>query len=158
MVENTIADINPAADDHKPAHGAAATSKVKIQPEEDIAIEVGDWVKIVDSGNEAQVIEVARNNNLILALGDYVQLWKRSKLPDFSPEVDVRGMRTEDALHQNRLRMIERYDRISSLKLFMARRWICVNLYGNYLRKYSHVSRFEDEQTDREETVLTMLI
>ncbi|MGJ1283526.1 endonuclease MutS2 [Sphingobacterium spiritivorum] len=189
LVENTIADIKSvnadkektkeirgkltkAAADHKPAHGAAATSKVKIQPEEDTAIEVGDWVKIVDSGNEAQVIEVARNNNLILALGDLRTVVKRSKVSklrskekskaikkssntpsaaDFSPEVDVRGMRTEDALNQIEL-VLDRAVMIGypSLKIVHGKGdGILRKFIRDYLRKYSHVSRFEDEHADR---------
>ncbi|MGJ1392658.1 endonuclease MutS2 [Sphingobacterium spiritivorum] len=189
LVENTIADIKSvnadkektkeirgkltkAAADHKQAHGAAATSKVKIQPEEDTAIEVGDWVKIVDSGNEAQVIEVARNNNLILALGDLRTVVKRSKVSklrskekskaikkssntpsaaDFSPEVDVRGMRTEDALNQIEL-VLDRAVMIGypSLKIVHGKGdGILRKFIRDYLRKYSHVSRFEDEHADR---------
>ncbi|MGJ1497152.1 endonuclease MutS2 [Sphingobacterium spiritivorum] len=189
LVENTIADIKAvnadkektkeirgkltkAAADHKPVHGAAATSKVKIQPEEDTAIEVGDWVKIVDSGNEAQVIEVARNNNLILALGDLRTVVKRSKVSklrskekskaikkssntpsaaDFSPEVDVRGMRTEDALNQIEL-VLDRAVMIGypSLKIVHGKGdGILRKFIRDYLRKYSHVSRFEDEHADR---------
>ncbi|MGJ1388567.1 endonuclease MutS2 [Sphingobacterium spiritivorum] len=189
LVENTIADIKSvnadkektkeirgkltkAVADHKPAHGATATSKVKIQPEEDTVIEVGDWVKIVDSGNEAQVIEVARNNNLILALGDLRTVVKRSKVSklrskekskaikkssntpsaaDFSPEVDVRGMRTEDALHQIEL-VLDRAVMIGypSLKIVHGKGdGILRKFIRDYLRKYSHVSRFEDEHADR---------
>lgn len=188
LVENTIADIKSvnadkektkeirgkltkAAADHKPAHGVA-TPKVKVQPEEDTAIEVGDWVKIVDSGNEAQVIEVARNNNLILALGDLRTVVKRSKVSklrskekskaikkssntpsaaDFSPEVDVRGMRTEDALHQIEL-VLDRAVMIGypSLKIVHGKGdGILRKFIRDYLRKYSHVSRFEDEHADR---------
>ena len=188
LVENTIADIKSvnadkektkeirgkltkAAADHKPAYGVA-TPKVKVQPEEDTAIEVGDWVKIVDSGNEAQVIEVARNNNLILALGDLRTVVKRSKVSklrskekskaikkssntpsaaDFSPEVDVRGMRTEDALHQIEL-VLDRAVMIGypSLKIVHGKGdGILRKFIRDYLRKYSHVSRFEDEHADR---------
>ncbi|SUJ27459.1 MutS2 protein [Sphingobacterium spiritivorum] len=188
LVENTIADIKSvnadkektkeirgkltkAAADHKPAHGVV-TPKVKVQPEEDTAIEVGDWVKIVDSGNEAQVIEVARNNNLILALGDLRTVVKRSKVSklrskekskaikkssntpsaaDFSPEVDVRGMRTEDALNQIEL-VLDRAVMIGypSLKIVHGKGdGILRKFIRDYLRKYSHVSRFEDEHADR---------
>ncbi|MGJ1196337.1 endonuclease MutS2 [Sphingobacterium spiritivorum] len=188
LVENTIADIKSvnadkektkeirgkltkAAADHKPAHGVA-TSNIKVQSEEDTAIEVGDWVKIVDSGNEAQVIEVARNNNLILALGDLRTVVKRSKVSklrskekskaikkssntpsaaDFSPEVDVRGMRTEDALNQIEL-VLDRAVMIGypSLKIVHGKGdGILRKFIRDYLRKYSHVSRFEDEHADR---------
>ncbi|WP_293916774.1 MULTISPECIES: endonuclease MutS2 [unclassified Sphingobacterium] len=188
LVENTIADIKSvnadkektkeirgkltkAAADHKPVHGTVAP-KTKIQPEEDTAIEVGDWVKIIDSGNEAQVIEVARNNNLILALGDLRTVVKRSKVSklrskekskaikrssntpsaaDFSPEVDVRGMRTEDALNQIEL-VLDRAVMIGypSLKIVHGKGdGILRKFIRDYLRKYSHVSRFEDEHADR---------
>src|SRR5690606_41521926 len=42
------------------------------------AVEVGDWVKIIDTGNEAQVIEIAKNN-LILALGALRTVVKKNK-------------------------------------------------------------------------------
>src|SRR5690606_1650120 len=85
LVENTISEIKTKQADKeetkklRSALQQAAenlkekqlkeTKKMTITAVEDVEIEVGDWVKINDSGNEAQVIEIAKNN-LILALGE----------------------------------------------------------------------------------------
>jgi len=189
LVENTIADIKSvkadkektkeirgkltrAADAHrvKPVKQSAAAAEVT---QEDHVIEVGDWVRITDSGNEAEVMEVAKNNNLILALGDLRTVVKRTKVvklrskekskaikkstghtpsgADFSPEVDVRGMRTEDAL-QKLEAVLDRAVMIGypNLKIVHGKGdGILRKFIREYLRKYSHVSRFEDEHADR---------
>src|SRR5690606_10222918 len=112
---------------------AKHTTKPKVVPTakqkspETVAIQVGDWVKILGTGNEAEVISVAKNN-LVLAMGELRTVQKRNnvvlidkkkpkggarrphqtQLTDsavsFSPEIDVRGMRTEAALSE-----IEKY-------------------------------------------------
>ncbi len=189
LVENTIADIKSvkadkektkeirgkltqAADAHrvKPIKQAAP---IVATGTEELVIEVGDWVRIIDSGNEAEVIEVAKNNNLILALGDLRTVVKRAKVvklrskekskaikkssghtpsgADFSPEVDVRGMRTEDAL-QKLEAILDRAVMIGypNLKIVHGKGdGILRKFIREYLRKYSHVSRFEDEHADR---------
>src|SRR5690606_15666463 len=97
------------------------------KPPQEVSINVGDWVKVLGTNNEAEVISVAKNN-LVLAMGELRMVKKRSEVEpiakkqsarvprrsykgnlsddvvNFSPEVDVRGMRTEAALNE-----IERY-------------------------------------------------
>lgn len=134
----------------------------------------GDWVKFTDSETVGQVIDVTKDN-VILAIGDLRSVVKRkrveritkkevpkemrksysSQLTDtyasFSPEIDIRGMRGEDAVHE-----IEKYlDRalmmgMSSLKIIHGKGdGILRKLIRGYLSKYSQVSRMEDEHADR---------
>src|SRR5690606_26398570 len=96
---------------------------VKEKVGESTELNIGDWVQILDNGAEAQVVEIAKNN-LILAMGELRTVQKRknviklegrenkksakslsktlsaSTVADFSPELDLRGMRTEDALQK----------------------------------------------------------
>jgi DNA mismatch repair protein MutS2 len=189
LVENTIADIKSVKADKektKEIRGklTRAADAHRVKPikqsgplveavQDDHVIEVGDWVRITDSGNEAEVMEVAKNNNLILALGDLRTVVKRTKVvklrskekskaikkstghtpsgADFSPEVDVRGMRTEDAL-QKLEAVLDRAVMIGypNLKIVHGKGdGILRKFIREYLRKYSHVSRFEDEHADR---------
>lgn len=135
---------------------------------------MGDWVKIVGTGTEAEVISTAKNN-LVLAMGELRTVQKRSnvvlidkkraktvrkgagqtQLSDsavsFGPEVDVRGMRTEAALAE-----IEKYlDKavmlgFPSLKIIHGKgNGILRKFIRDYLRKYGEVSRMEDEHPDR---------
>src|SRR5690606_12093057 len=91
------------------------------------AIAVGDWVRIADTGATAQVLEISKDN-AILAMGELRTVVKKQRLEkvatkdvpkqvrksaaglnaeslaSFYPEVDVRGLRTEAALHE-----IEKY-------------------------------------------------
>lgn len=146
----------------------------KRSPQEPVAIQVGDWVKILGTDNEAQVISTAKNN-VVLAMGDLrtVQKWNNvvridkkhaqtrsrqthhGKITDdvanFRPEVDVRGMRTEAALYQ-----IEKYlDKavmmgFPSLKIVHGKGdGILRKFIREYLRKYGEVTRMEDEHADR---------
>ncbi|SFS54207.1 endonuclease MutS2 [Sphingobacterium wenxiniae] len=187
LVENTISDIKSvqadkdktkgirknlqqAIDNHTEKNVKALTSHVEV----DETIEIGDWVKIVDSETEAQVMEVGKGNNLILALGELRTVVKKNKVvklkgkekakvvkkhrnismesaADFQPEVDVRGMRTEDALRQIET-VLDRAVMIGfpSLKILHGKGdGILRKFIREYLRKYSHVSRFEDEHADR---------
>nr|WP_231388344.1 endonuclease MutS2 [Sphingobacterium hungaricum] len=191
LIENTISDIksvaadkektkeirsklNQAIDQHtekkKKPNPTVANQKEII----DQGIEIGDWVKILDSGAEAQVLEVAKNNNLILAMGELRTVVKQNKveklrgkekakvvrkshaastssIADFHPEVDLRGMRTEDALQKMEL-VLDRAVMIGypSLKIIHGKGdGILRRFIREYLRKYSHVSRFEDEHADR---------
>lgn len=190
LVENTIADIksvkadkeqtkqiraklHEAIDKHAPKTPAKAQAKSTNEVAQEL--EVGDWVRLVDSGAEAQVIEIAKNKNLILALGDLRTVVKPNKVEklrgkekkkvvkqyrssvstgsaaDFSPEIDVRGMRTEDALHQIEL-VLDRAVMIGypTLKIVHGKGdGILRRFIRDYLRKYSHVSHFEDEHADR---------
>lgn len=141
---------------------------------EAVTIQVGDWVKIIGTDNEAQVISTAKNN-VVLAMGELRTVQKRnnvvridkkhvqtrtrqthhSKINDdvasFRPEVDVRGMRTEAALYE-----IEKYlDKavmmgFPNLKIVHGKGdGILRKFIRDYLRKYGEVTRMEDEHADR---------
>lgn len=187
LVENTISEIKSVQADKEKTrairkklhetideHTQKKTPTVKIQPDPQETIEVGDWVKILDTQTEAQVLEVSKGNNLILALGELRTVVKKNKvlklhgkekvtvvkkhkamsmesIADFQPEVDVRGMRTEDALRQIET-VLDRAVMIGypSLKILHGKGdGILRKFIREYLRKYSHVSRFEDEHADR---------
>jgi len=139
----------------------------------DDAIKAGDWVKLNDSETTGQVIEIARDN-YIIAIGDLRTVAKKNKvhkvskkevpkevrrnfnsstndLASFNPEIDVRGMRTEDALAA-----IERlFDRalmmgFGSLKILHGKGdGILRKMIRQYLKKYDQVDRLEDEHLDR---------
>lgn len=189
LVENTISDIRESQADKEKTKAlrkqldhelAKHTTKPKVVPTakqkspETVAIQVGDWVKILGTGNEAEVISVAKNN-LVLAMGELRTVQKRNnvvlidkkkpkggarrphqtQLTDsavsFSPEIDVRGMRTEAALSE-----IEKYlDRalmmgFPSLKIVHGKGdGILRKFIREYLRKYGEVTRMEDEHPDR---------
>ncbi len=190
LVEHTIAEIKSAQADkertrelRRDLHAAVdknTQKKPSLKPVEsannvsDELIEVGDWVKLIDADTEAQVMEVAKGNNLILALGDLRTVVKKNKViklrgkekakvvkrhramssdsvADFQPEVDVRGMRTEDALRQLET-VLDRAVMIGypTLKILHGKGdGILRKFVRDYLRKYSHVSHFEDEHADR---------
>jgi len=185
LVENTISEIKESNADKnktkelrknlqtefeknqtKPVKGHKTTNK------EDL--EVGDWVKISDTGTIAQIMEIAKDN-LILAMGDLRSVVKRNRvektsrkdvpkalrqshgtqmtesIASFNPEIDVRGMRTEAALYD-----IEKYlDRaimmsFPSLKIIHGKgNGILRKMIRDYLRKYKEVDRLEDEHPDR---------
>ena len=149
-----------------------APKSVKNNKKEELTI--GDWVKISDTGTVAQIMEIAKDN-LILAMGDLRSVVKRNRvektsrkevpkalrqshgsqstesLASFNPEIDVRGMRTEAALHD-----IEKYlDRaimmsFPSLKIIHGKgNGILRKMIRDYLRKYKEVDRMEDEHPDR---------
>lgn len=185
LVENTIAQIKESnADKEKTkqlrkvldaelARNKPVASKAKAAAG-DQELAIGDWVKIVDSGTMAQIMEIAKDN-LILAIGELRSVVKRNrvektnkkKLPkslkrnhnsqlteslaSFKPEVDVRGMRTEAALYE-----IEKYlDKaimmsFPSLKIIHGKgNGILRKMIRDYLRKYEEVDRMEDEHLDR---------
>src|SRR5690606_1901013 len=94
LVENTISEIKQAKADKEKTKDLRvglqrASDSLKEKPKEqakaapvvasDEPIEIGDWVRIVETGNEAQVIEIAKNN-LILALGDLRTVVKKNKV------------------------------------------------------------------------------
>lgn len=184
LVENTISEIKESkADKDKTKELRKAlqseleknqvkpAAKAKAAPAE---LQVGDWVKIADTGTVAQIMEIAKDN-LILAMGDLRSVVKRNRvektgrkdvpkelrkshgtqmtesIASFSPEIDVRGMRTEAALHD-----IEKYlDRaimmsFPSLKIIHGKgNGILRKMIRDYLRKYKEVDRMEDEHPDR---------
>lgn len=145
--------------------------KVVINQDE---ILVGDWVKLPDSESLAQVLEVAKDN-LIVAFGELRSVIKKKRVikvaakevpkevkrfgtssytesaASFSPEIDLRGKRGEDALAE-----LERYfDRavmfgFSNFKIIHGKGdGILRKLTRNYLKKYNQVERMEDEHADR---------
>jgi DNA mismatch repair protein MutS2 len=133
----------------------------------------GDWVKLIDSETTGQVIELIKDN-VVIAIGDLRTVAKRkrvvkvarstvpkeirrslssqtSDIANFSPEIDVRGMRTEDALGN-----IERlFDRalmmgFGNLKIIHGKGdGILRKMIRQYLKKYDQVDRMEDEHADR---------
>ncbi len=145
----------------------------KRAPEDDSEINVGDWVKLTDSETTGQVIEIAKDN-IIIAIGDLRTVAKRKRvqkvskssvpkeirrsfagatndLAGFNPEIDVRGMRTEDAIAA-----IERlFDRAlmmgyGNLKILHGKGdGILRKMIRQYLKKYDQVDRLEDEHADR---------
>jgi len=138
-------------------------------------IEVGDWVQLVNTETSGQVLEINRDN-LVLALGDLRSIVKRNRvqkisnkqakravqsnsfsgriseaISTFRPELDLRGMRGENALQE-----VENYlDKaimlgFPSIKLIHGKGdGILRKLIREYLKKYKEVSRIEDEHADR---------
>lgn len=138
-------------------------------------LKAGDWVKLEDSETMGQVISMAKDN-VILAIGDLRSVVKLKRLQkvsnktvpkeirrssyssgltegisQFSPELDLRGKRGEEALYE-----IERYlDKalmmgLSSLKIIHGRGdGILRKLIREYLKKFPQVERMEDEHADR---------
>ncbi len=136
-------------------------------------IKIGDWVKLNDSETSGQVMEIAKDN-LIIAIGDLRTVTKKNRvhkvskkevpkevrrsfnsntdsLANFSPEIDVRGKRGEEALYE-----IEKYlDKaimmgFGNLKIIHGKGdGILRKLIREYLRKYNEVDRMEDEHLDR---------
>ncbi|HWZ14315.1 MAG TPA: endonuclease MutS2 [Mucilaginibacter sp.] len=139
----------------------------------DDELKPGDWVKLTDSETTGQVIELIKDS-VVIAIGDLRTVAKRkrvikvakstvpkevrksftshtSDLASFSPELDVRGMRTEDALNS-----IERlFDRalmmgFGNLKIIHGKGdGILRKMIRQYLKKYDQVDRMEDEHADR---------
>jgi DNA mismatch repair protein MutS2 len=146
---------------------------VKPNPATDEELKPGDWVKLTDSETTGQVIELIKDN-VVIAIGDLRTVAKKkrvikvskssvpkdirrnfnshtSDLASFSPEIDVRGMRTEDALHA-----IEKlFDRalmmgFNNLKIIHGKGdGILRKMIRQYLKKYDQVDRLEDEHADR---------
>jgi DNA mismatch repair protein MutS2 len=187
LIENTISEIKEAQADKgktKELRKNLQKEMVKNQVEKSIVkgsstiinqeIETGDWVRLIDSGTVAQVIEVAKVN-VILAFGDLRSVVKRARvekvakkevpkslrkshssqltetLADFNPEIDVRGQRTDDAIYE-----IEKYlDKaimlgFPSLKIIHGKgNGILRKMIRENLGKYSQINRMEDEHADR---------
>src|SRR5690606_36117278 len=188
LVENTIAEIKSAQADkdktkelRKELHRATdrhvekrpQTKTVETSQTDDV-FEVGDWVKILDTGAEAQGIEVSKGTNLVLALGALRTVVKRTKVTklkgkerakevrknkmmstesvaEFQHEVDDWGMRTDDPLRQLET-VLDRAVMIGypTLKIVHGKGdGILRKFIRDYLRKYNHVSHFEDEHADK---------
>jgi DNA mismatch repair protein MutS2 len=147
---------------------------VKAKTADAVEIVVGDWVKMLDSDTLAQVIEVSKDN-LILAFGELRSVVKKKRVEkvsnksvpkavktfgtsgyiesaaSFSPEIDLRGKRGEDAVAE-----LERYfDRavmfgFNNFKVIHGKGdGILRKLIRNYLKNYPQVSKMEDEHADR---------
>ena len=150
------------------------TIKVEVpKPVVSNEIKQGDWVKLNDSETTGQVIEINRDN-LIIAIGELrtvakknkVQKVSRKEVPkeirrssnisstdsaSFSPEIDVRGMRTEDALGSIE-RLLDRALMMgfNNLKIIHGKGdGILRKMIRQYLKKYDQVDRMEDEHADR---------
>ncbi len=185
LVENTISEIKEVKADkvktqelRAQLHQALKVNEIKaIVPKQDLKLEeiaVGDWVKMLDSDNLAQVLEVAKDN-LIVAFGELRSVVKKKRVEkvsnkqvpkevkkfgtssytdsaaSFSAEIDLRGKRGEDAVAE-----LERYfDRavmfgFSSFKVVHGKGdGILRKLIRNYLKGYPQVSKMEDEHADR---------
>ena len=139
----------------------------------DEELKPGDWVKLTDSDTTGQIIEIIKDN-VVIGIGNIrtvakkkrVERVSRSSVPkevrksasgytgdmsSFSPEIDVRGMRTEDALSA-----IERlFDRalmmgFGTLKILHGKGdGILRKMIRQYLKKYDQIDRLEDEHADR---------
>ncbi|HKG05906.1 MAG TPA: endonuclease MutS2 [Pedobacter sp.] len=138
-------------------------------------VEVGDWVQLNNSETTGQVLEINRDN-LVIALGDLRSVVKKNRvqkisnkqakkaaqsnsytgsiseaISSFSAELDLRGRRGDDALHE-----LEKYlDKSLMLgfpfiKIIHGKGdGILRKLIREYLKKYSQVNRVEDEHADR---------
>ncbi|RCH55802.1 endonuclease MutS2 [Mucilaginibacter hurinus] len=146
------------------------TTKVAIGEEE---LKPGDWVKLVDSDTSGQVIEIIKDN-VVIAMGDLrtvakrkrVQKVSKSAVPksvrrstrndtgdyaSFSPEIDVRGKRTDEALHAIE-KVLDRALMMSfnNIKVIHGKGdGILRKMIRDYLKKYDQVDRMEDEHADR---------
>ncbi|HTD98347.1 MAG TPA: endonuclease MutS2 [Mucilaginibacter sp.] len=133
----------------------------------------GDWVKLNDSETTGQVIEIAKDN-VIIAIGDLRTVAKKSRVQkvskkevpkevrksfsshtndyaSFSPEIDVRGKRGDEALYEIE-KMLDRALMMgfNNLKILHGKGdGILRKLIRDYLKKYDAVSRMEDEHADR---------
>jgi len=145
------------------------------KPAGDEDLKVGDWVKLVDSTTTGQIMEIAKDN-IIIAIGDLRTVAKRkrvqkvsrkevpkeirragtsasstSDMASFSPEIDVRGMRGEDALHAIE-KLLDRAIMMSfgTLKIIHGKGdGILRKLIRSYFKKYDQISHMEDEHPDR---------
>lgn len=189
LVENTISEIKAVKADKEKTKSLRANlqksldkhveapkkpNKITAAAAQDVPLEVGDWVRIEDTGSEGEILEITKSNSLIIALGSLRTVVKKNRvtklkskekskavkrqavmssesIADFHPEVDVRGMRTEEALNKIEL-VLDRAVMIGypSLKIIHGKGdGILRKFIRDYLRKYNHVSRFEDEHADR---------
>ncbi|HVW14485.1 MAG TPA: endonuclease MutS2 [Mucilaginibacter sp.] len=133
----------------------------------------GDWVKLNDSETTGQVMEIAKDN-VIIAIGDLRTVAKKNRvqkvskkevpkevrrsfssqtgdLANFSPEIDVRGRRGDEALYEIE-KLLDRALMMgfNSLKIIHGKGdGILRKLIRDYLKKYDAVDRMEDEHADR---------
>ncbi len=133
----------------------------------------GDWVKLNDSETTGQVIEIAKEN-VIIAIGDLRTVTKKNRVQkvskkevpkeirksynsqtndyaSFSPEIDVRGKRGEEALYEIE-KMLDRALMMgfNNLKIIHGKGdGILRKLIRDYLKKYDAVGGMQDEHADR---------
>ena len=141
----------------------------KVQEE----LKPGDWVKLTDSDTTGQVMEIAKDN-VIIAIGDLRTVAKKNRvlkvskkevpkevrrgfssqtgdLANFSPEIDVRGRRGDEALYEIE-KLLDRALMMGfgNLKIIHGKGdGILRKLIRDYLKKYDAVDRMEDEHPDR---------
>lgn len=187
LVENTIAQIKQKQADkvatkqlRQNLQQNLIKNQVKEEPKpvlkfDDTPIEVGDWVQLLNTETNGQVLEINRDN-LVLALGDLRSVVKRNRvkkisnkqakkvvqsnafsariseaITNFKAELDLRGMRGEAAIQE-----VENYlDKaimlgFPSIKIIHGKGdGILRKLIREYLKKYSEVKSIEDEHADR---------
>ncbi|MGB4775617.1 MAG: endonuclease MutS2 [Daejeonella sp.] len=185
LIENTIAEIRGNNADKEKTQALRQNLQLEIKKNEiveqqsrveaeTVELKAGDWVKITDTENIGQVIDVAKDN-VILAMGDLrsvVKLKRVQKISNksvpkeirrsyssnltesisqFSTELDLRGKRGDEAMYE-----VEKYlDRaimmgLPGLKIIHGKGdGILRKLIREQLKKYSQVNRFEDEHADR---------
>ena len=143
------------------------------QAKADEELKPGDWVKLTDSDTTGQIIEIAKDN-VIIAIGDLRTVTKKNRvqkvskkeipkevrrsfaarandLAGFSPEIDVRGKRGDEALYDIE-RLLDRALMMgfNNLKIIHGKGdGILRKLIREYLKKYDAVDRMEDEHADR---------
>lgn len=146
--------------------------ETKPVPQEE-ELKPGDWVKLTDSETAGQIIELLKDN-VVIAIGDLRTVAKRKRvvkvaksavpkearrssgshtgdMANFNPEIDVRGMRTENALAAIE-RLLDRALMMGfgSLKILHGKGdGILRKMIRQYLKKYDQVDRMEDEHADR---------
>lgn len=146
-----------------------ATKKVAIPCD----YQIGNWVKMIETDTLAQILEMGKDT-LVLAMGDLRTVVKKNRVDPvpihqipqakrssnshilqdqatFSPELDVRGYRAEEALHDIEKvldkALVAGYP---SLKIIHGKGdGILRKRIREYFRKYSQISRMEDEHPDR---------
>ncbi|MCJ0743608.1 endonuclease MutS2 [Pedobacter montanisoli] len=155
-------------------------NEVKPEPKPVVEIDhselaVGDWVQLIGTESIGQVLELNKDN-CVIAFGELRSVVKRKKLQkiskkqgkkiaqgssysgslnealsNFKAEMDVRGMRGENAIQE-----IENYlDKaimlgFSSIKIIHGKGdGILRKLIRNHLKGYKEISHFEDEHLDR---------
>lgn len=188
LVENTIAGIKENQADKTATKQLRQNLQQELiqhqvkeekKPEKPVlltsAIEVGDWVQLINTETMGQVLEINRGN-LVLALGDLRSVVKKERVQkisnkqakkvvqsnsfsgrisdaigSFTAELDLRGMRGENAIQE-----VEKYmDKSIMLgfpfiKLIHGKGdGILRKLIREYLKKYREVNRVEDEHADR---------
>jgi len=140
---------------------------------DDEEVKPGDWVKLADSETTGQVIELIKDS-VVIAIGDLRTVAKKKRvvkvakstvpkeirrnynshtgdMASFSPEIDVRGMRTEDAINAIE-RLLDRAIMMGfgNLKVIHGKgNGILRKMIRQYLKKYDQVDRMEDEHADR---------